>query len=84
MLVDAPRAPVVEQLRRLRSGQSFIDGFKGQRLSFRAWDGQLRQPLFLSHGDGVVGLAPVDGVLHPKEVLDTLGVDEAESACRSR
>lgn len=84
VLVDAPRAPVAEQLRRLRSGQSFIDGFKGQRLSFRAWDGQLRQPLFLSHGDGVVGLAPVDGVLHPKEVLDTLGVDEAESACRSR
>ena len=26
----------------------------------------------------------LDGVLHPKEVMDTLGVDEAESACRQR
>jgi hypothetical protein len=31
-----------------------------------------------------VGVAPLDGVLHPKDVLDTLGVDEAESACRQR
>jgi hypothetical protein len=34
--------------------------------------------------DGVVGVAPLDGVLPPKEVLDTLGVDEQESACRQR
>jgi len=44
----------------------------------------LRQPIFLSHLDGVIGTAPLDGVLHPKEVMDTLGVDEAESACKQR
>jgi ABC transporter substrate binding protein (PQQ-dependent alcohol dehydrogenase system) len=84
VLVDDPRAPLAQQLKKLRGGSVFIDGFKGPRLSFRAWDGQLRQPVFLSHIDGVVGVAPLDGVLHPKDVLDTLGVDEAESTCRQR
>jgi len=84
VLVDDPKAPLAQQLKKLRGGSVFLDGFKGPRLSFRAWDGQLRQPLFLSHIDGVVGVAPLDGVLHPKDVLDTLGVDEAESACRQR
>lgn len=83
VLVTAPKAPVAQQLKALRGGSVFIDGFKGPRLSFRAWDGQLRQPLFLSHVDGVVGTAPLEGVLHPKDVLDTLGVDQQESACKT-
>ena len=83
-LVDNPKAPVAQQLKALRGGTVFVDGFKGTRLSFRPWDGQLRQPLFLSHVDGVVGAAPVDGVLHPVEVLDTLGVDQKESTCKAR
>ncbi|MCB2017975.1 MAG: branched-chain amino acid ABC transporter substrate-binding protein [Hydrogenophaga sp.] len=84
VLVEQPKASIAQQLKALRGGGVGVDGFKGPKLSFRAWDGQLRQPIFLSHADGVVGLAPVDGVLHPKEVMDTLGVDEAESACRQR
>jgi ABC transporter substrate binding protein (PQQ-dependent alcohol dehydrogenase system) len=84
VLVDEPKATIPQQLKRLRSGAVGVDGFKGPRLSFRSWDGQLRQPLFLGHGDGVVGLAPLDGVLHPTEVLDTLGMDEKESACKQR
>lgn len=84
VLVEAPGAPVARQLQQLRGGAVYLDGFKGPRLSFRAWDGQLRQPLFLSHIDGVVGTAPLDGVLHPTEIMDTLGVDEKESLCRAR
>jgi ABC transporter substrate binding protein (PQQ-dependent alcohol dehydrogenase system) len=84
VLVDDPKAALPQQLKKLRGGAVHLDGFKGPRLSFRAWDGQLRQPVFLSHGDGVVGVAPLEGVLHPKEVLDTLGVDEQESACKQR
>lgn len=84
VLVDEPGAPVARQLQQLRGGAVYMDGFKGPRLSFRAWDGQLRQPLFLSHIDGVVGTAPLDGVLHPTEVMDTLGVDEKETLCRAR
>jgi ABC transporter substrate binding protein (PQQ-dependent alcohol dehydrogenase system) len=84
LLRDHAKATPVEQARLLRSGQVFVDGAKGPRLSYRAWDGQLRQPLFLSHVDGVVGTAPLDGVLHPTEVLDTLGVDEKETACKAK
>ena len=84
LLVDHNRAALPEQARLLRSGQVFVDGAKGPRLSYRAWDGQLRQPLFLSHLDGVVGTAPLDGVLHPVETMDTLGVDEQESPCKAQ
>ena len=84
VLVDAPKAPLAQQLKALRGGSVTLDGFKGRKLSFRAWDGQLRQPVFVSHVDGVAGLAPLDGVLHRTDVLDTLGVDEQESACKNR
>ncbi|MEZ5644012.1 MAG: branched-chain amino acid ABC transporter substrate-binding protein [Burkholderiaceae bacterium] len=79
-----PRGGVAAQLQALRRGAVTLDGFKGKALRFRAWDGQLRQPVFLTHGDGVIGLAPMEGVLHPTENMDTLGVDQAESTCRSR
>ncbi|ESJ21526.1 hypothetical protein B551_0208935 [Cupriavidus sp. HPC(L)] len=78
----APKAPFAEQAKALRSGDVAIDGFKGPRLSFRPWDGQLRQPVFLAHADGVAAVAPLDGFLHPKNNLDTLGADAPESACR--
>ncbi|WP_342130965.1 branched-chain amino acid ABC transporter substrate-binding protein [Hydrogenophaga sp. OTU3427] len=84
VLADNPKAPIATQLARLRGGAIGLDGFKGPRLSFRPWDGQLRQPLFISHVDGVVGTAPLDGVLHPTEVLDTLGVDQKESTCPAK
>ena len=83
-LAEQPKASAAEHLKALRSGQVFLDGFKGPRLSFRTWDGQLRQPVFLGHADGVAAAAPFDGVMHPTDVLDTLGFDEKESACRTR
>ena len=61
-----------------------LDGFKGVRLSFRPWDRQLRQPLLMTDGLGVIATAPVDGMMHPKNVLDTLGTDAAESTCKAK
>jgi ABC transporter substrate binding protein (PQQ-dependent alcohol dehydrogenase system) len=84
VLTESPKSTVPEQLKLLRSGQVAVDGFKGPRLTFRAWDGQLRQPIFLGHADGVAAVAPFEGVMHPTEVLDTLGVDEKESPCKAR
>lgn len=75
-------ASAAQQLQALRQGAVVVDGYKGQRLSFRAWDGQLRQPLMLAHGDGVAELAPLEGFLHPRSTLDTLGFDAAESGCK--
>jgi len=59
-----------------------LDGSKGTTLSLRPWDGQLRQPLLLTDGQGVIGQAPVEGVLHPSNVLDTLGADAPEKSCK--
>jgi ABC transporter substrate binding protein (PQQ-dependent alcohol dehydrogenase system) len=52
-------------------------------MSFRPWDGQLRQPLLLTDGQGVISTAPVEGVLHPKNALDTLGADAPEKLCKA-
>lgn len=83
--LEAPNAPSAAQVAKAMAREDFaLDGFKGVRLGFRPWDRQLRQPLMLSDGEGVVALAPVEGVLHPKNVLDTLGADAPESACKAK
>lgn len=60
-----------------------LDGAKGPALSFRDWNGQLRQPVFLVTDEAVVAKAPVEGFLHASNTLDTLGADAAESRCES-
>jgi ABC transporter substrate binding protein (PQQ-dependent alcohol dehydrogenase system) len=59
-----------------------LQGYKGKPLSFRNWDGQLRQPILLAAPRSLVGVAPLDGFLHPKSELDTLGYDAPETACK--
>ena len=61
-----------------------LDGSKGVAMGFRPWDGQLRQPVLLGDGQSVVATAPVDGILHPKNALDTLGADAPEKLCKAR
>ena len=78
-----PQATIAQQLQALRQGAVTVDGYKGQRLSFRAWDGQLRQPLLLAYGTGVAETAPLEGFLHPRTTLDTLGFDAPETACKN-
>lgn len=64
-------------------GDSFeLAGFKGLTLSYRPWDGQLRQPIPLVTATSVVSMSPQDGFLHPLTALDTLGEDRPESGCR--
>ncbi|MDO9105582.1 MAG: ABC transporter substrate-binding protein [Methylovulum sp.] len=66
----------------LLSEKLALQGYKGSPLSFRAWDGQLRQPLLLAAPRSLVAVAPIDGFLHPKTELDTLGYDQPESTCQ--
>jgi ABC transporter substrate binding protein (PQQ-dependent alcohol dehydrogenase system) len=61
-----------------------MDASKGVGMTFRPWDGQLRQPIFLTDGQSVVATAPTEGVLHPKNNLDTLGADAPEKLCKAR
>ena len=59
-----------------------LQGYKGEPLSFRSWDGQLRQPVLLAAPRSLVAVAPIEGFLHPKTELDTLGYDQPESQCK--
>lgn len=59
-----------------------LQGYKGKPMSFRPWDGQLRQPVLLAAPRSLVSVAPLEGFLHPKSELDTLGYDQPETACK--
>ena len=59
-----------------------IAAFKGQRLTLRSWNLQLRQPILLADGRMVVSVSPQEGFLHQVSELDTLGVDQPETRCK--
>jgi ABC transporter substrate binding protein (PQQ-dependent alcohol dehydrogenase system) len=64
-------------------GPSFeIAAFKGQKLTLRDWNLQLRQPILLSDGRTVVSVSPQEGFLHQTSELDTLGYDRPETKCK--
>lgn len=64
------------------SDQFALAAFKGQKLGFRDWDGQLRQPVLLSAGNVVASVSPQDEFLHQFSQLDTLGIDRPETDCK--
>jgi ABC transporter substrate binding protein (PQQ-dependent alcohol dehydrogenase system) len=59
-----------------------VAAFKGQGLSLRSWNLQLRQPILLADGRMVVSVSPQQGFLHQVSELDTLGVDRPETKCK--
>jgi ABC transporter substrate binding protein (PQQ-dependent alcohol dehydrogenase system) len=64
-------------------GRDFaLAAFKGQKLTLRDWNFQLRQPILLADGRTVVSVSPQEGFLHPVTELDTLGYDRPETKCR--
>ncbi|GAC1624130.1 MAG: ABC transporter substrate-binding protein [Nevskia sp.] len=65
----------------LRGPGIVLDGFKGFRMGYRAWDGQLRQPILLNTGNWAIAIAPIEGFLDPANNLDTLGFDAKETLC---
>lgn len=83
-----------EMIRFLEGDGGQFDGHKGKRLSFRAWDHQLRQPIYLIRAvGGGDSRHPFDHVaelplgepgpeLTSSEFLDELGERRGESRCR--
>lgn len=61
-----------------------IAAFKGEKLTIRPWDLQLRQPILLSDARTVVSVSPQEGFLHQTSALDTLGADRPETKCKLR
>jgi ABC transporter substrate binding protein (PQQ-dependent alcohol dehydrogenase system) len=66
----------------MRGGRFELAGYKGATLSFRSWDGQLRQPVLLADARALVSVSPQPGFLHQFSELDTLGIDKPETKCR--
>lgn len=64
------------------SDQLPLDGFKGRKLSYRPWNGQLRQPIPIVQPRALVSTSPQDGFLHPFNEMDSLGYDKPEVTCR--
>jgi ABC transporter substrate binding protein (PQQ-dependent alcohol dehydrogenase system) len=73
--IDALRAA-------LRSDDLRIDNYKGAPANFRPWNNQLRQNILLHTHNAVIARTPIDGFLHEKNNLDTLGIDARESTCQ--
>lgn len=59
-----------------------LDVYKGAPASFRPWNNQLRQNVLLHTHNAVVARAPLEGFLHERNTLDSLGEDARESRCR--
>jgi ABC transporter substrate binding protein (PQQ-dependent alcohol dehydrogenase system) len=66
----------------IRSDALDLAAFKGQKVSFRRWDGQLRQPIIVADPEMPVSVSPQEGFLHERTELDTLGIDEPETKCK--
>ncbi|WP_418904123.1 ABC transporter substrate-binding protein [Cereibacter sphaeroides] len=64
------------------SDQFQLGAFKGQPLTWRDWDGQLRQPILLGSGPIVATVSPQAEYLHQVSQLDTLGIDRPETTCK--
>lgn len=58
-----------------------VAGFKGQKLTVRDWDHQLRQPILLTTGLLMASVSPQEQFLHQTSALDTLGIDRPETDC---
>jgi ABC transporter substrate binding protein (PQQ-dependent alcohol dehydrogenase system) len=59
-----------------------LAAFKGQKLTVRDWNLQLRQPILLTDGKTIVSVSPQEGFLHQFSELDTLGFDRGEGKCK--
>lgn len=81
-VVRTENAPFPKLVAYLAGEDITLDGFKGNRLGFRPWDRQLRQPLLIATHNAVIERAPIDGFLHQHNNMDTLGFDQRDSQCK--
>ena len=73
----------VKDVRTYLLGKKFgLGAYKGVKVSFRSWNGQMRQPILLAAPRSMVSVSPQEGYIHPDSELDTMGKDEPESTCK--
>jgi len=66
----------------LRSDEFSLAAYVGRKLTFRSWNQQLRMPIALTQPHALVSQSPQQGMIHPTNDLDTLGIDLAQSSCQ--
>ena len=79
----AKSAEPADMIAHLKSIDFDLAAFKGRKLTYRAWDGQLRQPILVATAKLPVTVSPQPGFLHQFSELDTLGIDRPETSCRA-
>lgn len=67
----------------MRSPEFELAAFKGQKLTYRDWNGQLRQPVILVTPNLHVTVSPQPEFIHQFSELDTMGFDKPESTCKA-
>ena len=72
----------VEDVQNYLLRRNLVGAYKGVKVSFRSWNGQLRQPVLLAAPRSMVSVSPQEGYIHPVSELDTLGKDQPESTCK--
>ena len=73
----------VKDVRKYLLGEKFgLGAYKGVKVSFRSWNGQMRQPILLAAPRSMVSVSPQEGYIHPNSELDTMGKDQPESTCK--
>lgn len=60
-----------------------LAAFKGRPVTYRDWNGQLREPLLITSPNIMISVSPQQGFLHQHSTLDTLGYDRPESSCNT-
>jgi ABC transporter substrate binding protein (PQQ-dependent alcohol dehydrogenase system) len=59
-----------------------LGAYKGRKLSYREFNGQIRMPVALVHPKALVSTSPQVGYLHPTNDLDTLGIASYQVECK--
>jgi ABC transporter substrate binding protein (PQQ-dependent alcohol dehydrogenase system) len=80
--VTRTKSSDVKTLRAFMLSQNLnMAAFKGRGITFRNWNGQMRQPIHLVTKETQVAMAPFEAFLHESNDLDTLGRDRPETKC---
>ena len=58
-----------------------LAAYKGIKVTYRAWNGQLRERILLAAPRSLVSVSPQKEFLHQVSEVDTLGYDKPESKC---
>jgi ABC transporter substrate binding protein (PQQ-dependent alcohol dehydrogenase system) len=66
----------------IRKAEFNLPAFKGERVNFRPWNGQLRQPIIVADSAMPISVSPQPGFLHNVTAVDTLGIDQLECKCK--